>query len=584
MQPNNPPSLRSPWAVASLFAVIAAAVYFVPYLVPVHEPTNSLSYLAGYSNRTAVVLLVLGSLGFAFYTKGEVARVEEGESKLSVRSLIISLFAFGLLCIGRRYVSVHHFPGGEAQFFLDRQQLLASGEKLYRQIDFMYGPILLYPGYLLAKMTGISQVSGYYLWWMAQWLMGVAMIWLFCRFVDIGKSRRLTLYLFLLIPQISALKEEGSNYTPVRLFCASILVLGVMYVWKRTRNPIRVAFVTIGASALGLAVSPEQGLAVLLGMGAYLVLQAWLNRKGNSWIALGILFSGGIVVLWIAARAGLFISLRDFASGGLAFPILASPRTLIILFVYVMAACVLYRKIFLGTIDTATIPLVVAGCVILPSAMGRCDMGHMMSAMPAFAVGSAAILERPTLRRIWFPFALALLLIIPVIGIYWVSIMKRVHQFSVTASSRPPGSAVATNTVPPPENALIGAADLPCDRQYFSPSFVPSPIPQRLLKCLDNGFYLGTQDVLTSRAILRKREELVQRPTVPLILQNGPIEDNFVLETDLRALRATELSPYAPLAKNPPLSYEPLISYLRGHYTPGPVIANGRLRIYYPGG
>src|SRR6187402_690957 len=272
MQSTNPSSLRSPWAIASLFALIAAAVYFVPYLVPVTQPTNSLSYLAGYSNRAAVVLLVLGSLGFAFYTKGEVARVEEGESDLSIRVLLLSLFSFALLCIGRRYVSMHHFPGGEAQFFLDRQQLLASGEKLYRQIDFMYGPLLLYPGYLLAKWMGISQVSGYYLWWMAQWMAGVTMTWLFCRFVDIGKSRRLTLYLFLLIPQISSLKDEGSNYTPVRLFCAATLIIAVMYVWKRTGDPIRLALAAVAASALGLAVSPEQGLAVLLSMGAYLAL------------------------------------------------------------------------------------------------------------------------------------------------------------------------------------------------------------------------------------------------------------------------------------------------------------------------
>lgn len=118
MQSKSSSNFRSPWAVASLFALIAAAVYFVPYLVPVQQPTNSLSYLAGYSNRTAVVLLVLGALGFAFYTKGEIARVEEGESKLSLRVLLISLSSFALLCIGRRYISMHHFPGGEAQFFL----------------------------------------------------------------------------------------------------------------------------------------------------------------------------------------------------------------------------------------------------------------------------------------------------------------------------------------------------------------------------------------------------------------------------------------------------------------------------------
>ncbi|WP_187290251.1 hypothetical protein [Terriglobus saanensis] len=477
---------------------------------------------------------------------------------------------------------MHHFPGGEAQFFLDRQQLLASGEKLYRQIDFMYGPLLLYPGYLFAKVMGVSQVSGYYLWWGIQWLIGVTMTWLFCRFVDIGKSRRLTLFIFLLIPQISSIKDEGSNYTPVRLFCAATLILAVMYVWKRTSDPIRLAIAAVAASALGLAVSPEQGLAVLVAMDAYLVLLAWHNRNLKYLVALGILFLGGVVMLTIAAHAGLFISLSDFASGGLAFPILASPRTLIILFVYVMAACVFYRKVSLGVIDSTTIPLVVAGCVILPSAMGRCDMGHMMSAMPAFAVGSAAILERPTLRRIWFPFALALLLIIPVIGIYWVSIMKRVHHFTAPVASATASPGAPPSTMAAPENALPGTAELPCDQQYFSPSVVPSPVPVRLLECLDNGFYLGTQDVLTTRAILRKREELVQRPTVPVILQNGPIEDNFVLETDLQALRATELSPYAPRARNPRLSYEPLVSYLRDHYTAGPVIANGRLRIYYP--
>ena len=63
--PADVPPQRRPLQKAGFLLLVAAAVFLLPYAVPV-APSISLSYIAGYNNRAAVLLLIAGIALFAW--------------------------------------------------------------------------------------------------------------------------------------------------------------------------------------------------------------------------------------------------------------------------------------------------------------------------------------------------------------------------------------------------------------------------------------------------------------------------------------------------------------------------------------
>ena len=325
-----------------------------------------------------------------------------------------------VLCLAR----IHFTPPGarndEAFFFLDRQQLLAAGLTPLRQFDFPYGPALLYPGYWIAELFGRPQTFGYSAFWLAEWLGGTAMLWAVVRRLDIAMPRRTAIFAFLLLIQCETLRTGGSNYTPFRAYNAAFLVVAAHWVWQRSRNPWLFAIASSAAVLLAAMCSMEQGIGVLFGLSLYLSLLTFAGPapKRMPVPALLLFLAGCLLSSAYIAHVGMFISFRSFASGGYADPLLASPVNCLVLFAYVVSACVLYRRLREREsperrfpeghfpeghfperrFDSVSIPLVLAGCAMLPAALGRCDTQHICAATPAFAVGGG----RHRLRT-WHP-------------------------------------------------------------------------------------------------------------------------------------------------------------------------------------
>ena len=112
MTPDPPAdeSWRSPAQRAALLVPLAAAVFFLPYLVPV-KPSVSLAYVAGFSNRAAVLLLLGGGAAFALFTPRPVCPA--GEQGLPSRPPHTPLIA----CRDVRPLSCPHplYPAGRTQ-------------------------------------------------------------------------------------------------------------------------------------------------------------------------------------------------------------------------------------------------------------------------------------------------------------------------------------------------------------------------------------------------------------------------------------------------------------------------------------
>jgi hypothetical protein len=129
------------------------------------------------------------------------------------------------------------------------------------------------------------------------------------------------------------------------------------------------------------------------------------------------------------------------------------------------------------------------------------------------------------------------------------------------------------------------SSEFPCDRKYFMPSMAPSPLEPFRPQCQESGYFYAMGDVITSVGIEMKLDEMRARPNEPLVLHNTPLEEEFKPDqTDLAGLRMQEVSLYVPRARNPPLTYQPMIDYIREHYTPGAVVMDGRFRVWEPRG
>jgi hypothetical protein len=122
------PSLHRSILQKTLYlACVGAAVFFIPYLVPV-SPSISLSYIAGFSNRTAIILFVVGIALFAVFTRGEIAAIEEGDGGLPVMALVISSAIVLLLCLARMNSSIHgHVGNSELEYAFESAADACSG-------------------------------------------------------------------------------------------------------------------------------------------------------------------------------------------------------------------------------------------------------------------------------------------------------------------------------------------------------------------------------------------------------------------------------------------------------------------------
>jgi hypothetical protein len=73
------------------------------------------------------------------------------------------------------------------------------------------------------------------------------------------------------------------------------------------------------AVGLGLACSLEQAVGLICGLGAYLLMLAWQNRKKYRWSAVALFFLGSAGCISWVARGGMFVSFREWSKGALAF-------------------------------------------------------------------------------------------------------------------------------------------------------------------------------------------------------------------------------------------------------------------------
>jgi hypothetical protein len=565
--------------ITSLFALI----FTLPYAFPV-KPAVSVSYVVGYSNRAAFALLIGGSLLFAVLSAGKLAKQEAVDSRLSTRTLLLAeVFVVSLL--GLRIWSGP--LGSEGDYVLHRQQLLVAGRHLYTQMDYLYGPLLIMPGFWIKRLFHMAATTGYLISLMSLWIIGTWMLWFAVRSITLSFRNRSLLFAAVLAIEAVYTSVEGTHYTPVRRFVSAASACVIYQVFRRTQNAWKTAAVAVAAVAVCLCVSPEQAIGVAAGTFSWMGLCRLRRRAGFSWGAIAFFGVGVAAAAAIAVRAGMFAEFRAFAEGGFAFPLLATGTNCLILLIYLAGIVAAFKSLLDGQESSSnTMLLCLVGMALLPSALGRCDIAHFSSAMPLLLVGIASLLSMSKIRQ-WFKVGFLVLWLYSFLTFYPYFLHSIAHEAKHRFLAKRPqvsgSSPLQVQTQPAlPE---ISYHTLPCDRTYYAPTLLlPTDSPYRL-NCVDLGYKRGLTDIYTARQIADQITGIEQHGGEPLLLENQPLETIFRPHEASAGVMKYGLegwAPFIPRDKYAPLSFMSIGDYIVAHYTPGPAILGNQLRIWYP--
>ncbi|AFL89699.1 hypothetical protein Terro_3485 [Terriglobus roseus DSM 18391] len=552
--------------IAALGALtLLVATFFLPFAFP-PGPSVSLSYTAGFNNRVALLGFVCSTFALAFVFARKFPRESVADKPLS-RWLPVT---FTVLYTGLTAVWQHTRPiGAEVAYCLERQLQLDRGRRLYTDFQYFYGPALIYPGHFFHTVFHLSSGGAYFLYWVLCWCCGTAMIGYVVRRIDVPTRFRIAIYLLVVLVSFLSIRDEGMQYTPLRLWCSAFCAVWV-YDLRRERVRPTTLLAAMTASLLGcMAISPEHGLAVLIGLSAYSCLLFALQRR--AWPA-SFLVSQLLIFAIVAAVAGhfhLFDGIKAFSTGGYNFPLLLSPAVLVVLSVYVCAIFSLCANLLRRNLDNATVPLALCGIPLLASAFGRCDIGHLAGDAPLWIAGLFLISSQRQLAVLWVP--LALLTVYGPIGVPMLLGFTQAHlhkQMKVVVS----------------DGAVSRDHPIDMNRTYYLPFELP--IAKRLKipeEALDSGFYAGTQGITDLASMTRKIEEIKAMRHIPFLLPvaSAELPQEPYFDQHMLTLKAFELSFYVPRVKRPYLSPQPILDSIEDSHRPGDQVIDG-MRVWEP--
>lgn len=387
------------WFFTLLFAAGCACVFWLPWFFPPQVPVKSESYAMGFNNQVAIrSLMALISLAALFliasgrqWSSGSVLEWIDDTAPLfpafrQSRSGYVILLAVSVaeswVILWWNGVLVSPY-WSESGYFLSRIDLVALGFTPYVDFQHLYGPAMLYGPLWIDRLTlGHFGIEGAYaLSIVFCYLAGNLCLFLFLRGLRLTETRRnvaLLTGLLLFLPL-----TMGLNYAPLRftLLPALLMVFHRVEISARESGPrplflVAVSFFTVLA---GLLLSPEMGIALLLGL---LVYAAVILRKRD--VTGGIACVAGVAVavavIMIAFTPRYLGGIFSFSGGGNSFPIFPNLHNLAYLASLLAILPLLGAAACLRQGDARSplaLALCVGGGILIAAAFGRCDPGHV---------------------------------------------------------------------------------------------------------------------------------------------------------------------------------------------------------------
>ena len=368
------------WAFAlGMACATAFGVFLLPFLLP-PTPLQAVSAanVAGFNNRVAL-LAVLGLVLLVLLVarRGHNCIPLPAVDTRSKRPLywvfwtmLILLWVAGNSTLA--YLSDFRFSS-EARYYIE-QSMKASlyHLKLYKDLEFAYGPLLLYPILWLRPLFSHARhpiQAAYAVVLVAQAAIGLASLAYVLERLPITPALRRWLF-----PCFALLSTGWSlNYTHFRFATPAAAVLLCAQQSRLARYFPYLAAMQL----LTLGISPEIGIAFAFAMACHSCVQFFSTGRTSWLITVPVLLVAAALFMGMVGWAYLDI-LRQFSGG--VFHLIVEPQPHIVLLL--VAVIWLAPLTVLSSLCEPAQPGIIAalfafGIALLPASLGRADVGHV---------------------------------------------------------------------------------------------------------------------------------------------------------------------------------------------------------------
>jgi hypothetical protein len=404
------PTIRG--LVSALIVLALALVFLIPWFMPAgNHLVVSDSQAVGFSNRTAMLGLVASCLAIAGLAclgqrSGAVAGTEalmlDGRAEPGSRVSGGLVLAFVILTTGMvlLFGMLHGDRlAGDSAYYMNAMLRVLAGGSPYSQIEFTYGPLLLYLplfSYRVLGQAGVQPHVVYYGWVAISSVLGLLLLVYILNRIRFRAGLRSQVFAFCAI--CGALSPAlVLAATPLRFLLPYALFACSLDGCWRTRSRWLRRFAGVLAVAFTFALSPEMGVALLVALLAA-ALPGLVHSSRSRELLLGL---GGLLALGAVAAVFLLLprasTFGAFAGGAFYLPVL--PGLPALAFVGTM----LTVSYVIGSLVASAPPadqarhlgwFALSLALVVP-AFGRADFGHLLwNGMGAFILCAAMVDQR----------------------------------------------------------------------------------------------------------------------------------------------------------------------------------------------
>jgi hypothetical protein len=146
------------FCIILLISITITCVFTIPYLFPPNQISISASYDYGFNNRVGIIMLALASLLILVFSflwvnpnKIEIDFFNDLTKRVTLNKTFFIGVVFTIIGCGvLRYILGKDSYGiGESGYFIPRIHDITSGKTIYKDFDFIPGPIFLYFPYFV---------------------------------------------------------------------------------------------------------------------------------------------------------------------------------------------------------------------------------------------------------------------------------------------------------------------------------------------------------------------------------------------------------------------------------------------------
>lgn len=360
---NN--KVKVKWIVmACLLLVGWYSVFMLPYHVPAGECNSSLSYAVGFSNKACVLVLFLLVLAMTAYRwvfhSGVSAKLSPGTGEWPVLVWFSLVFTGLVVLIGYGAPSMDTVFG-ESYYFVKRVELLWGGMKPYTDVEFVYGPLMIF---IPAVMSVFSSVDQGYL--AALVMVHLVSLWL-VYFVSVRIGGGVVVFSVACLILLGGVLSMGLQYTGLRYVLPYAILL---HVWNKDGGAVK----SLMFSLLAMAVSPETGFTTIAG------LAVMHGVKGRNGVVPAVATLCALPVGMLVFPSGYLSNLSSYLKGVGTFPVEPTAFVLMFMAAFVIAVPRMLVSVMVTSGKDKALWLGLSAVCVLFSvpALGRCDGGHVL--------------------------------------------------------------------------------------------------------------------------------------------------------------------------------------------------------------